>query len=118
VIALFIDEDSMSRALVQGLRERGVDVTTVQDQGTRGRSDADQLELASGLGRVLFSRNVADFSRLHARYLRSAVHHAGIVVDPEPRSGFGDQIHRLVKLASSKQATEMVDTLEYLTNWR
>ena len=38
-IRLYVDEDAMSVDLVQALRVRGVDVTTVQDEGRKGYSD-------------------------------------------------------------------------------
>ena len=45
-IRLYIDEDSMSRALTRNLRMRGVDVLTVSEAGTRTLSDEEQLEFA------------------------------------------------------------------------
>ena len=39
-IRLYIDEDSMDRALVRALRARGVDVTTALEEGMIEREDA------------------------------------------------------------------------------
>ena len=58
---LYIDEDSMSRALVRALRARGIDVTTALDEGMIERTDAEHLAFATNQGRVLYSFNVGDF---------------------------------------------------------
>jgi hypothetical protein len=44
---LYIDEDAMARALVQGLRARGVEVMTVFEAGMIGQSDTAQLAYAT-----------------------------------------------------------------------
>lgn len=46
-IRLYIDEDSMSHALVRALRARGVDVTTALDEAMIERSDVDHLNYAT-----------------------------------------------------------------------
>ena len=43
-IRLYVDEDAMARAVVSGLRARGVDVTTVLEEGMSEKDDIDQLE--------------------------------------------------------------------------
>jgi hypothetical protein len=64
-IRLYIDEDAMSRALIRGLRSRGIDVTTTLEEGMVGQSDRAQLEYAAATGRVFFTFNIGDFCRLH-----------------------------------------------------
>ncbi len=44
-IRLYVDEDAMARALVRGLRARGVDLTTVLDEGMSEQDDMAQLIL-------------------------------------------------------------------------
>jgi hypothetical protein len=46
-IRLYVDEDAMARALVSGLRARGVDVMTVLDAKMSGQDDMAQLEYAT-----------------------------------------------------------------------
>lgn len=70
----------MSRALLRGLRARGIDVTTVLDEGRVDDSDRAQLEYAWQTKRVLYSFNVSDFCRLHKEYLTEEKPPAGIVV--------------------------------------
>jgi hypothetical protein len=67
----------MSRALLRGLRSRGIEVTTVLDEGRVGDSDRAQLDYAWQIKRVLYSFNVSDFCRLHREYLTEGKPHAG-----------------------------------------
>jgi Domain of unknown function (DUF5615) len=46
------------RAITQGLRPRDVDVLTAQEDGARQLCEAELLDRASALGRVLFTRDV------------------------------------------------------------
>ena len=48
LIRLYLDEDAMARALVQGLEARGIDVTTVFDEGMSERDDEAQTPYYSG----------------------------------------------------------------------
>jgi hypothetical protein len=48
---LYIDEDSMRRALVFGLRARYVDVLTASDAGMVNHPDEEHLTLAAEQGR-------------------------------------------------------------------
>ena len=63
VIRLYMDEDSMDRALVRALRARGMDVTTAVDEGMIERRDAEHLDYATAQGRVLYTL-YADFLSL------------------------------------------------------
>ena len=76
-IRLYLDEDSMSRALLQGLRARNIDVVSALDDGMIERNDKEHLEHATDTGRVLYSYNVGDFCRLHADFLSEGREHAG-----------------------------------------
>lgn len=81
-IRLYIDEDAMARALVQGLRARGVDVTTVVDEGMNERDDNSQLQRATQQRRVIYTFNVGDFCKLHRDHLacrqESRWHNSGL----------------------------------------
>lgn len=52
--ALYTDED-MSALVATLLRSRGLDVTTVPEQATIGKNDAEQLEFSISLGRCFFN---------------------------------------------------------------
>jgi predicted nuclease of predicted toxin-antitoxin system len=53
-IRLYTDEH-VPRAVVRGLRERGVDVLTVSEAGRLGMTDEEHLRFARREGRVLFT---------------------------------------------------------------
>jgi hypothetical protein len=116
-IRLYIDEDAMSRPLVNGLRARGIDVITVAEEKRRGLNDELQLEFATRQGRVLCTSNIGDFYRLHTEYLRQGKAHAGIIFIPQQRYGVGEQIRRLLKLISTKSAETMQSQVEFLSAW-
>ena len=46
-LSLYLDEDTIARALVAGLRARGADVQTVVEAGLRGKDDNVHLEWAA-----------------------------------------------------------------------
>lgn len=113
-ICLYIDEDAMARALVQGLRARGVDVTTVIDEGMNERDDNAQLEHATQERRVIYTFNVGDFCKLHKDYLAAGKSHAGIIVVSRQRYSVGEQIRRLIELIGTKSPEDMRDRLSFL----
>jgi predicted nuclease of predicted toxin-antitoxin system len=55
-VALYLDEH-VHRAITLGLRLRGVDVLTVQEDGKAGASDPQVLDRAFELQRVMFSQD-------------------------------------------------------------
>lgn len=98
----------MAKALVSGLRARGVDVTTVFDEGMSGKTDFEQLEYSSAQSRVLYSFNVGDFCALHREFLGAGRAHAGIVLANRQRYSLGEQIRRLAAIVGAKAAEECV----------
>jgi hypothetical protein len=116
-IRLYIDEDAMSRALINGLRARGVDVTSVKEEERRNLDDRSQLEFSTKQGRVLCTSNIGDFYQLHTEYLRQGKNHAGIIFIPQQRYSVGEQLRRLLKLISTKSAETMQSQVEFLSAW-
>lgn len=118
MFSLFLDEDSMHRALPRSLRAAGIDVLSVAEAGRRGLSDEEHLVLSTSQGRVLYSCNLSHFARLNRAWLRAGRHHAGIVVLKEQWTPIGTQIRALLRLASSRDADSMRDQIEFLANWQ
>ncbi len=117
LIRLCFDADAMQRAVVAGLKARGVDATTALEIGAAHWPDEKQLALAQSQGRVLFSFNASHFSRIHAEYLSQDKPHAGIVLGPQQRYGVGEQLRRLANLIAHRTAEDMQSQLEFLSNW-
>jgi predicted nuclease of predicted toxin-antitoxin system len=80
--SLYMDED-MSALVATLLRSRGLDVTTVPEQSTLGKTDSEQLEFAASLGRCLVTHNRVDFERLHLQFIEEGREHCGIIIVPQ-----------------------------------
>ena len=55
-LALYMDVH-VPAAITRGLRRRGVDVLTAQEDGTTRLEDPDLLDRAGAVGRILFTRD-------------------------------------------------------------
>lgn len=104
----FYFDEHIARAVVLGLRQRGIDVLTVVEAKLLGATDEEQLAFARREGRVFFTRD-ADFLRLHT----SGLPHAGIVYTSR-RVSIGDMIRGLALLHEILDAGDMQGHLEYL----
>jgi hypothetical protein len=111
---LYIDEDALARALVNGLRARGFEILTVLEAGMKGRDDPAQLAYAIQQGRVVYTFNVGHFCRLHTEYLVQGKTHTGIIVVPRQKYSIGEQIRKLASFISSSSAEEMENKLHFL----
>lgn len=108
--ALYTDED-MSALVATLLRARGLDVTTVPEQATLGKTDGEQLEFATSLDRCLLTHNRVDFERLHLQYVKENRHHAGIIVVPQKNAY--EVARRIGILVSALAADEIWNQLLY-----
>lgn len=115
-IRLYLDEDTISRALIRSLRARQVNVLTAQEANLLGVPDDEQLRFAIQENRTLFTFNTRDFVQLHQTYVQAGKHHAGIVVSDQLQVDLLTK--RLLRLLDAKTGTEMQDWLEFLSNWR
>lgn len=104
----FYTDEQVARAVVRGLRRRGVDVLTVPEAGTLGVSDADQLQRARDEERVIFTQD-DDFLRLAA----DGSDHAGIVYASQEHR-VGEIIRGLMVIYEVLEAGEMAGRVEYL----
>ena len=116
-LRLYIDEDTMSHALVNALRARGVDVVTPLDIELMGHSDEGQLQFAAGSGRAMFSFNVGDFFQLHTEWQSIGREHAGIILAQQQQFSVGELMRRLLRLTAGKTAESMRNQVEFLTMW-
>ncbi len=107
--ALYTDED-MSALVAVLLRSRGLDVTTVPEQATLGRTDREQLKFATSLGRCILTHNRVDFERLHLEYVEDK-QHSGIIVVPQKNAY--EVAGRIGILVSALTADEIMNQLLY-----
>lgn len=113
-IRLYLDEDAMDLMLATALRNRGVDVRTVNELQTTGDSDEEQLILATKQERVIFSHNIADFCRLHSIFMMENRTHAGIILLDQQRYSTGDILRGLMNLRETVSAEEVKNQLVFL----
>jgi hypothetical protein len=80
----------------------------------------DELHLAYATeqGRVLYSFNIGDFYHLHTMCLLGGRSHAGLILAPQQRYSVGEQMRRVLRLMARKSAEEMVNQVEFLSQWR
>jgi hypothetical protein len=116
-IRLYLDEDSMDRALVRALRAREVDVLTAVEAGLIAKPDSQHLSYASDVGRALFTYNVGDFCGLHELLLREGRRHSGIICAQQQSYTIGDTLRRLLHLIGTVSADEMENRVEFLSRW-
>ena len=114
---LYLDEDSMIRALARALRSRGVDVETALEAKMIERPDDEHLAYAASSRRVLFTCNVGHFCALHKAYLEQGKTHAGIIVEPHQGRSVGAQLRGILTLFGELSPEQMENRLEFLSYW-
>jgi predicted nuclease of predicted toxin-antitoxin system len=108
--ALYTDED-MSALVATLLRSRGLDITTVSEQATLGKTDREQLEFATAQCRCLLTHNRVDFERLHLQYIEEGRQHYGIIVVPQKNAY--EVAQRIGILVSTLMVDEIYNQLLY-----
>jgi uncharacterized protein with PIN domain len=104
----FYTDEHVPKAVVKGLRQRGVDVVSVSEANRLGASDEKHLAWARQEGRVLFTQD-DDFLRLHA----ADADHAGIVYTSQQTS-IGEIIYGLMLIYQVLDAEDMNGHVEFL----
>lgn len=106
-ISYYADEH-VPRAVVRGLRDRGVDVLTVGEAALLSATDQTHLEKAAADGRVLVTQD-DDFLRLHAL----GHPHCGIVYAAQGAS-VGAMIRGLMLIYQVLEPEDMRQHIEFL----
>lgn len=114
-IKFYLDEDINVRLAV-ALHNKGFDAAATRDAEKLKASDSEQLAFATLNKRAIITSNVSDYARLHYQYLKQKRWHYGIIVTAQ--IPIGEALRRLMNLASQLSADDMINRLEYLSNWR
>jgi predicted nuclease of predicted toxin-antitoxin system len=107
-IRFHLDECAAS-VIADGLRRRGIDVTTTPERQLREIDDASQLSFAAAEERVLVTQD-ADFLHIH----RQGVSHSGIVFYVAGSLSMGQILKGLVLIHAVLTRQEMIGHLEFL----
>src|SRR5690606_34734549 len=111
-IALYMDVH-VHRAITVGLRLRGVDVLTAQEDGYRTASDERLLERATELQRVLFTQD-DDLLAEAKRRQEAGVAFAGVIYAHQLHITIGRCVHDLELKAKAGEPEEMAGRVEFL----
>ena len=109
----FYMDENVPRAVTLGLRLRGVDVVTVQEDDRASHPDEAVLNRATELGRIVVTRD-EDF--LKEAYDRQQQRRAfpGIVHAHQLRVTIGQMVDDLELIANASLAEEFANRVEYL----
>ena len=105
----FHRDENVSSVIADGLRRRGIDVSTTPEEGLIASSDEVQLAFALSQGRVIFTQD-DDFLRLH----QASVAHAGIVYCRQNTRSIGEILRGLILIWELLEPEEMFGNVEFL----
>ena len=111
-VKLYMDVH-VRREVTDGLRRRGVEVVTAQEDGTDALPDAQLLDRAAELGRALFSQDQDLLSEAVARQ-RLGRHFTGVVYAHQLKITIGQSIDDLELVAKACDLAELTDRIVYL----
>jgi hypothetical protein len=100
-------------AITEGLRRRGIDCLTAEEDGAAEAEDEWLLERATGLGRILFSQDV-DLLAIASEWLESGRRFSGLVYGRQLGLTVGQAIRDLELIAQVLAAAEMEDHIEFI----
>jgi predicted nuclease of predicted toxin-antitoxin system len=106
-------DENVHRAITSGLRLRGVDAITAQEDGLGQTPDPEVLDRATELGRPLFSQDDDLVAEAHRRQSGS-VPFAGVIYAHQIHVSIGDCVRDLELIALTAEAAELASTVIFL----
>ena len=100
-------------AITEGLRRRGLNVLTSQEDGTREADDEDLLTRATDLGRTLVSQD-QDLLRIASEWQQAGRTFSGVVFSPQQGTSIGRCVEDLELLATCCRLEEMENRVTFL----
>ncbi len=101
------------RPITRGLRQRGIDVLTAQEDGIAQWADPELLDRATFLDRILFSQD-ADLLAEASNRNRRSVDLAGLIYAPQQAMAIGRFIDDLELLAKAGGSADFANRVIYL----
>lgn len=111
-LALYMDEN-VHGAITAGLRLRGIDVITVQEDDRSGFPDPEILDRATELGRVVFSED-QDFLVEAQRRQAAGIDFSGVFFARQSRVSIGECIRDLEIIARLGEPEEFANQVQFL----
>ena len=106
-------DENVSRLITEGLRRRGVDVLTVQEDGLSGESDPIVFARAVELGYIIFSQD-RDFLIEAKRRQIEGYNFPGVIYCRQSRISIGDCIRDLEIIAKVGTLEEFANRVTFL----
>jgi hypothetical protein len=111
MLRLYMDE-GVQGPITRGVRGRGLDVLTVQDDSRQAAPDPEVLERATELGRVLFTQD-DDLLSEATRRQRIGQRFGGVVFAHQ-RVGVGRYVEFLELIAAAGEPEEFADRVFFI----
>ncbi len=111
-VAFYMDEH-VHKAISEGLRRRGVDVLTVQDDDRRNTPDDILLDRAMELGRVMFSQDRDLLIEAQRRQVEE-IPFAGVIYAHQLLVTIGICVRDLELIAKATDLEDYTNQVEYL----
>lgn len=111
-VALYMDEN-VHRAVTNGLRLRGIDILTVQEDQRIGFPDPQILDRATELQRVLFTQDDDFLAEANRRQIEE-MDFRGVIYAHKLRVSVGDCIRDLEIIAIAANPEELANRVQYL----
>ena len=105
--------ESVSTAVAEGLRRRGIDAQSCRDAGNYGLTDEQQLDYARRNCFVVFTHD-DDFLKLNVEYVIHGKEHTGIIYAHQRSLNVGDCIRRIKIIVDILSSQEMKNHVEFL----
>lgn len=105
--------ESVSVAIAEGLKRRGIDAQSCRDAENYGLTDEQQLDYACRNNLVIFTHD-DDFLKLNAKYVTQGKEHPGIIYAHQKNYGIGECIQRIKLIVDVLLSEEMRNHIEFL----
>lgn len=105
----FLLDEHIPAAVSAGLKQKGIEVSTIQELGRCGLSDLDQLEFAWREAWILVTFD-SDFLTM----ARNGIHHRGIVWCSERKYSIGQLVRALALVHAVLDMDQMLNHVEFL----
>ncbi len=102
-------DENVSNAIAEGLRRRGIDVTTTPEQELIAVSDEEQVAFALRENRVIFTQDT-DFLRLN----QAGITHSGIVYCHKNSRSIGEMVRGLILIWEYIEPQEICGKVEFI----
>lgn len=106
-------DENVHRAITTGLRLRGIDVVTVQEDGRGGVADPAILDRATELGRPLFSQDEDLLAEARKRQSEGR-YFSGVIYAHQLHVTIGDCVRDLELIATFSSLSDLENRVEFL----